>query len=171
MNTTALLATLLLLTPAARGQTADERSLAERDPAWNALRQSGDADALAALMDDRFVLTHSDGKVQYKQDYLDELRTRKRVNQGIVNEDVMVRTYGDTGVVTGTSVQSAVSNGQSWSGRFRFTRTWVRRDGRWILVSSHSSRGKPMNFTRGSRSASRSLPVTAPARPFLPWNP
>ena len=31
--------------------------------------------------------------------------------------------------------------------------------------------GNETNRTRGSRSASCSLPVTAPASPFLPWNP
>jgi hypothetical protein len=46
----------------------------------------------------------------------------------------------ETGVVTGTSVQSGVRNGQPFSGQFRFTRVCVRRDGAWRIVSSHSSR-------------------------------
>ena len=38
-------------------------------------------------------------------------------------------------------------------------------------TSRHSSFGNEMKRTRGSRFLSRSLPVTASASPFLPWNP
>jgi ketosteroid isomerase-like protein len=99
-----------------------------------------DVAGLDRLLADDWMLTHSDGRVQYKADYLDELRTSTRRNQGIGNEDLRVRRYGDTVVVTGTSVQSGISNGQPWSGRFRFTRVWVQRDGGWKMIASHSSR-------------------------------
>jgi hypothetical protein len=136
-------AALLLLALWAPAHAMDERSLAARDPLWNTLRQSGDADALDKLIDERFVLIHSDGRIQHKADYLAELRTRARVNTAIGNEEVTVRTYGATGVVNGVSVQSGISDGQPWSGRFRFTRTWIWRAGEWVLVSSHSSRIAP----------------------------
>jgi hypothetical protein len=119
---------------------AQDAALAARDASWNTLRQSGDVAGLDALVDPSFVLVHSDGRVQYKADYLAELRDRKRVNGEIRNEGVSYRQYGDTAIVNGTSVQSAVSDGKPWSGRFRFTRVW-RLDGKaWRLVSSHSSR-------------------------------
>lgn len=110
------------------------------DASWNELRQRSDVDGLDRLMDERFVLVHSDGQVQYKTDYIAELRTRTRVNGPIVNEDVRVRSYGNTAVVNGVSVQSGVSNGQPWNGRFRFTRVWMQQDGSWKIISSHSSR-------------------------------
>jgi ketosteroid isomerase-like protein len=119
---------------------AQDAALVARDASWNTLRQAGDVAGLDALVDPTFVLVHSDGRVQYKADYLAELRERKRVNGEIRNEGVSYRQYGDTAIVNGTSVQSAVSDGKPWSGRFRFTRVW-RQDGKvWKLVSSHSSR-------------------------------
>ncbi|HEY5800677.1 MAG TPA: nuclear transport factor 2 family protein, partial [Burkholderiaceae bacterium] len=113
---------------------SDVASLTARDPAWNTLRAAGNADALEALIDDGFVLIHSDGQIENKTGYLAQLRTKARVNQAIVNEDVRVRTYGSTGIVNGISVQSGVSDGKPWSGRFRFTRTWVWRGNDWVLV-------------------------------------
>lgn len=110
------------------------------DASWNELRQRSDVDGLDRLMDERFVLVHSDGQVQHKSDYIAELRTRTRVNGPIINEDVKVRSYGNTAVVNGVSVQSGVSNGQPWNGRFRFTRVWLQQDGSWKIISSHSSR-------------------------------
>lgn len=132
-----------LLTLATTCQAAGPQDFLQVDSAWNTLRQSGDAKALAPLLADDFMLTHSDGRVQYKADYIAELATRTRVNTGIANEDVKARLYGDTAVVTGMSIQSGISDGKPWSGKFRFTRTWVRKDGTWLIVSSHSSRITP----------------------------
>lgn len=119
---------------------AGQDELLAIDASWNTLRLRSDVAGLDQLLADDWVLTHSDGKVQTKRDYLDELATRSRSNQAIGNEDVRLRRYGDAAVVTGTSVQSGVSNGQPWNGRFRFTRVWVERDGHWVMVASHSSR-------------------------------
>ncbi len=131
------LALACLATPLAQG--ADAR-LAARDASWNELRQRSDVAALDKLIDPGFVLVHSDGRVQYKADYLADLATRSRVNGQIENRNVVIREYGKLAVVNGTSVQSGVSNGKPWNGRFRFTRVWTQRDGEWVLVSSHSSR-------------------------------
>lgn len=142
MIRTILLALALLFWLPAHAVETDAELLA-LDATWNELRMKPDVAGLDRLLADDWMLTHSDGRVQYKADYLDELRTSTRRNQGIGNEDLRVRRYGDTMVVTGASVQSGISNGQPWSGRFRFTRTWVKRDGAWIMVSSHSSRVTP----------------------------
>lgn len=134
-----LLLALLFSIPAVARDTTDGELL-EIDASWNDLRLKPDVEGLDRILAEDWLLTHSDGRVQNKAEYLEELRTRTRRNQAIGNEDVRLRRYGATAVVTGTSVQSAVSNGQPWSGRFRFTRVWVQRDGRWIMVASHSSR-------------------------------
>lgn len=135
-----ILRSLLVLALAAAPFAYAAEPFQKVDAAWNELRQRSDVDGLEKLMDERFVLVHSDGQVQRKADYIAELRNRTRVNGPIVNEDVTVRSYGDTVIVNGVSVQSAVSNGQPWSGRFRFTRVWRQQDGSWKIVSSHSSR-------------------------------
>jgi hypothetical protein len=117
-----------------------QESLALLDTQWNQFRLSGDVDALGKLLADDWLLTHSDGRVQTKQDYLTELSLGARRNQAIANEDLAFRFYAGLGVVTGVSVQSGVSNGLAWQGRFRFTRVWVRRGDAWQMVASHSSR-------------------------------
>lgn len=128
---------------AAASDSSESRALAAIDATWNDLRLKPDVAGLDRLLTADFILTHSDGRVQTRDQYLDELKTRTRTNQAIRNEDVEVRIHGDTGVVTGTSVQAGVTGGQPFSGRFRFTRVWVRRDGGWRMVASHSSRVVP----------------------------
>lgn len=135
---TVLLAVLLLFQVNARA--SETETLRALDATWNDLRLAANAAGLEPLLADDWLLTHSDGRVQSKREYLDELRTGSRSNQAISNESVVVRLYGESAVVTGTSIQSGVSNGQPWSGRFRFTRVWIRRAGHWLMVASHSSR-------------------------------
>lgn len=137
---TSHLASLLLALGLALPLSAQDPTLLQRDSLWNALRLSGDAVALAPLLADDWMLTHSDGRIQHKADYLAELASRRRSNSSVENLGVRVRQYEHTAIITGISVQSGVTDGQPWSGRFRFTRTWVRRDGQWQMVASHSSR-------------------------------
>jgi len=47
---------------------------------------------------------------------------------------------GDTAVVTGRSTIKGVRDGKDLIGRERWTDVFVRRDGRWLAVASHSSR-------------------------------
>lgn len=126
-----------ILVPA---KAAEPSELLQIDAAWNELRLKSDVHGLGQLLAEDWLLTHSDGRTQTKSEYLSELSSRSRTNQAIANEDVSLRAYGDTAVVTGVSIQSGVSGGKPWSGRFRFTRVWVLRDGGWTMVASHSSR-------------------------------
>jgi ketosteroid isomerase-like protein len=130
----------LLFGSANSARANDADTLKTIDTSWNDLRLKADVAGLDKLLADDWLLTHSDGRVQDKKDYLQELSSRTRSNQAIENEDVSIRHYGGTAVVTGTSVQAGTSNGLPWSGRFRYTRVWILREGRWQMVASHSSR-------------------------------
>ncbi len=130
----------LLFGSANSARANDADTLKTIDTSWNDLRLKADVAGLDKLLADDWLLTHSDGRVQDKKDYLQELSSRSRSNQAIENEDVSIRHYGVTAVVTGTSVQAGTSNGLPWSGRFRYTRVWILREGRWQMVASHSSR-------------------------------
>lgn len=130
----------LLFGSANSARANDADTLKTIDTSWNDLRLKADVAGLDKLLADDWLLTHSDGRVQDKKDYLQELSSRTRSNQAIENEDVSIRHYGGTAVVTGTSVQAGTSNGLPWSGRFRYTRVWILREGHWQMVASHSSR-------------------------------
>jgi len=130
----------LLLAPVLAHASPSSDELLQLDARWNEYRLKGDAKALAPLLADDWMLTHSDGKVEYKTGYLAKLGTGSRVNTSITNEDLKLRRYGDMAVITGASVQSGIGDGQPFSGKFRFTRVWIHRDGRWLMTTSHSSR-------------------------------
>jgi ketosteroid isomerase-like protein len=54
-------------------------------------------------------------------------------------DDVDVLTYGDFAVMRSRYTQQATVRGQDRSAVFLVTDVWVRRDGRWQVVSRHTS--------------------------------
>jgi len=54
--------------------------------------------------------------------------------------ELKIRVYGDAAVVTGRSVQSGQERGQDYSDAYRFTRVYVRREGRWLSVAWQTTR-------------------------------
>jgi ketosteroid isomerase-like protein len=56
-------------------------------------------------------------------------------------DSVRVRVFGDAAVVTGLIARRGRSQGAGdLSGRCRSTRVYIRRAGRWQLVSAHETR-------------------------------
>lgn len=49
--------------------------------------------------------------------------------------DMVVRLFGNTAVVTARADVKGTDFGEDFSGPYRFTRVWVRRDGHWQTVS------------------------------------
>jgi ketosteroid isomerase-like protein len=53
--------------------------------------------------------------------------------------DLEVRIYGDTAVVIGTGKSKGEWKGESFGSKERFTDVFVRQDGKWHCVSTHTS--------------------------------
>ena len=49
--------------------------------------------------------------------------------------DMTVHVYGDTAIAAGTNNLHGTYKGQSISGKYRFTDTWVKRNGKWRIVA------------------------------------
>jgi uncharacterized protein (TIGR02246 family) len=58
-------------------------------------------------------------------------------------DDVRVRLFGSTAVVTGRTRATGSYRGQTGSVVLRFTDVFVQRDGRWQIVASHGSTVTP----------------------------
>jgi uncharacterized protein (TIGR02246 family) len=54
-------------------------------------------------------------------------------------DDVEVRVFGDTAVVTGRNHARGTQSGTPFDVRLRFTDVFVRRDGQWQAVASHAT--------------------------------
>ena len=130
-------ASALAQTPAARA----EQEIRVLEKRWNESRVRADVAALDALLAAEWTVTHGDGTMDTKAQYLADLRSGDRKFFGDVKQDEFtVRVYGDTAVVAGVSDSKVEYKGKPGGGPLRFTRVYVKRDGRWQMVVSQATR-------------------------------
>ena len=99
-----------------------------------------DAASYDQILADDYIWTDYDGIVWTKAQDLETLRSGEVVNTSYVVDNWKVRAYGDAAVVTGRTTIKETWKGRDTSGQYRYTDTWVKRDGRWQLLASHTSK-------------------------------
>lgn len=115
-----------------------EQELIRLDQEWTQAELRGDRAAVARFLADDYTATNgANGQVINKTQALAELRAQPNVTD--TADDYTVRVYGDTAVMTHRGMVRGQDNGQQVNEQYRSTHTWVRRNGRWQLVSHHSS--------------------------------
>ena len=108
------------------------------------LRQAtlaGDADKLDALLGDDLTFITATGRLITKSQYVKAVRGRMLLVDLLTFEDVAIRVYGDTAVVTHVTEIKERIGGAPAGGRFRTTRVLVKDSRGWRLVAVH---GAPM---------------------------
>ena len=100
----------------------------------------GDTKSAAERLTDDYKNTRPDGTVEDKKQYLANLQPFEDYNGFIYDEFKVVSVEGDTAVVSGL-VQVMGKDKRSFIGRF--TQSFVKRQGKWLLQSSQNSELKP----------------------------
>jgi ketosteroid isomerase-like protein len=98
-----------------------------------------DAAALDRIYADDFIGIGPSGTVRTKPQVLADFTSHDLRFQSITTDDVRIRVYGYTVVETGRSTMVGQDRGRVVPRDNRFTRVWVRRQGRWRLVANHYS--------------------------------
>ena len=98
-----------------------------------------DAAALKRIYADDFIGVGPSGTVRTKPQVILDFRSGALRFQSITTDDVRVRVYGNAAVETGRSTMDGQDKGQTVPRDTRFTRVWVKQQGRWRLVANHYS--------------------------------
>ena len=145
-----LAAALLLVawSPAAVGQTKsrasarqgrDERALLRANREYDEALVRGDAEALERIYADEFVYTTFDGEVRDKAQQIAFTRSGELKLESGRSDDVRVRVYGNTAVMTGRFTAKGKFRGAAIDVHERYTAVWVRSRGRWRLVAEQGN--------------------------------
>ncbi len=127
-------------TNAPQGPPAAVEAVKEAELARFKAQMGGDWTALDALLGNELVYVHSNTQVDTKTSYVESMRSGALKYTSIVPRDMTVRVYGDTAIITAAAHITAVSNGQGIDNHLRYTDVWVKRGGRWQMVSWQSTR-------------------------------
>lgn len=99
----------------------------------------GDTAFIERVYADDYVVTGANGVVRTRAAVVADMKSGAQMFESMTNDDVKVRVYGDTAIVTGRTKQKGQYKGQASLSPTMFTRVYVRRDGRWQLVANSSS--------------------------------
>ncbi len=125
-------------TSAQAAATAEEIKKLEHDRIQAGVRK--DIPYVEAATADEYVQIDWDGEV------LDKTATLARIKSNNIQllsntlDEISVRVYGDTAVVTGLATRRGVMDGKDISTGIRYTRVYIKRDGRWQVVQFQQTR-------------------------------
>jgi ketosteroid isomerase-like protein len=144
-NLLAIALLCLLSLSLAAGQKAStmgsvEDQIKEREQNWAQATIKEGAAAVDQYEADDIIDTDPSGRVTDKAQDKTDLSSGDLKFQSIELSDLKVHVYGNTAVAAGTSTLKGTYKGQDISGRYRFTDTWVKRNGKWQAVASQSTK-------------------------------
>jgi ketosteroid isomerase-like protein len=118
---------------------SDERELTQLVKDLNAANVKADIAFLERVLHQDFVHHRPRGTVENRAQYLENRKTGRVDFDSLVADEVKVRLYGDTAIVTYRSTAKGKDQQGAFDEQRLWTRVFVRREGRWQLVHSQGT--------------------------------
>jgi ketosteroid isomerase-like protein len=99
-----------------------------------------DLAALDDILSDDLSYTHTTGTHETKTEFIGKLKSGQLKYESLTPEDIRVRVYGTTGVVTGVARVKVQVKGEALRFRLRFTDVYVKKENRWQMVAWQATR-------------------------------
>jgi ketosteroid isomerase-like protein len=115
-----------------------EESVKDMENRWEGSFMTHDPTAVQAMVANDFVGVYWDGKVMNRSGVLSSFKKDKDTYKSARNESLKVHNFGpNIAVVVGTAHEKGSGkDGKAFDRTFRFTDTWVERNGQWQCVAS-----------------------------------
>ena len=117
-----------------------EQELIKLENWWNDAWIKRDITPFDRIMADDCFITTDEGNIVTKAQDIANVKSGDDVAISVVSDEWKVRVYGDAAVVTYRMALKGQFKGKDNSGLFRWTDTWIKKDGRWQCVAAHLSR-------------------------------
>jgi ketosteroid isomerase-like protein len=101
---------------------------------------SNDLEGLGRLVTDDWIIIDPNGEVVDRARFFEVIKSGALTHDIMESEDLRVRVYGDSAVVTAVTRTKGKFMGQEFSTQERATDVFVKRDGRWRCVLTHLTR-------------------------------
>jgi len=115
-----------------------EAALKDNENRWEAAYAAHDLSTVESLVANDFAGVYWDGKIMNRSGIIAEFKKDKDTYQSAKNEKLAVHIYGpNIAVVVGTAHEKGTGkDGKPFDRTFRFTDTWMERNGQWQCVAS-----------------------------------
>jgi uncharacterized protein (TIGR02246 family) len=119
----------------ANSASSSEQEIRTLEDERNRAILKGDAAALERMTADDYSFITLRGELRTKSEIVKGFQSGSFKYDSRTISDLKIRIYGDTAIVTGRSTQKGSENGKDYSGDYRFTRVYVKQEGRWVTVA------------------------------------
>jgi ketosteroid isomerase-like protein len=119
------------------------REIENLESQWLKAMMQNDVATVNRLLADDYLGINPDGTLQTKADALAQQRSGTMKVSNIDPENVKVRVYGDTAVVTSRVAVQGHDGNRDIGGRYHYTHVYSRKSGDWKIVSFEASRIPP----------------------------
>jgi len=127
----------LQMTTRAEPIADDLSTLVELNLAYVRSVQTSDVRRFKEILADDFLCSNPDGSIVDRAQFLEQTARPVSISH-LAADDVNVRIMGDVAIVHARTTYTD-ADGRPRSGRY--TDVWARRNGRWLAVSAHVTRG------------------------------
>jgi ketosteroid isomerase-like protein len=118
----------------------------QAEESWRMAILKSNSASLDGLLSEDYIGITAKGAIQTKEQALSNLRSGVLQVSAITISDRKVRVYGSTAVVTSVAELTGGKKDQGVTGRYRYTRVYVRNpQGQWKIVSFEASRIQDSN--------------------------
>ena len=130
-----------MVSDAGGGALDDAGQLLYMEMEWGDADQRGDAAWFERnLAEDYYGVSSRTGKLSTKADEVADMKNRKDKIDSAVSSGMQVRVEGRTGVVSGVyHLKGRDDKGQPIDRRIRYTDIFIKKDGRWQVITSHGT--------------------------------
>jgi ketosteroid isomerase-like protein len=122
---------------------SDQQVLIKLERGWNDAFYRKDAAFIENILADEFTATYDDGSLGDKAKELALVAEFNQQVESATQDEFTVRVYRETAVVWFTLHVVGTKQGRRSELTLRYTDVWVIRDGRWLCVSTQSTRVTP----------------------------
>ena len=134
------LAALLLCAVATRADEAsDKAELIKMEKDFTALLNRNDVAAIEAALSPEWKMVGSQGAILDRTQMVEWFRSGRLKLESYESGNYEVRIHSDAAVVTGVDRSKGNFDGAPFDVRERFSDFYVRKDGKWVCVWTHTS--------------------------------
>jgi ketosteroid isomerase-like protein len=121
----------------------DKAAIRKMERDWAVLVVKGDTATMLGMGVDNCMFMDASGHLNTLKQIVADVKSGALAFESMQINDLKVRVYGDAAVVFGLETEKSNYKGEDTSGQYRFTDTFVKRNGHWLYVASHSTRLTP----------------------------
>lgn len=130
---------VLLNLAAAQADSSNINEFLHLEQIWNEAHQKGNSAALDSLWAEELVVSVPRMPMMRKEESLAFARSGRMRFLHYRTSELQVHRFTDVAVVTGRVERAREFSGRRLDDDWRFTKVYVRRDGRWQVVAWHAS--------------------------------